>query len=120
MHELSIVAALVEQVEAALADHPDAVVTTVGLRIGRLRLVEPVTLEFCYQTTVAGTPLDGSQLAITFVEARAHCPACDREFAVEEQWFECPHCGAAGGELRRGNELLLERIELAHAPVVLA
>ncbi len=112
MHETSIVESLLEAIERELRARPEARLRMVWLRIGRLRQVEPATLSFCFQAAVAGTPFEGSRLEIERVAAAARCLACGLEFAVEENWFECPRCHSTHGRLSAGNELQLIRIEI--------
>ena len=114
MHEMSIVEALLEAVQRACADamRCEARVLAVHVRVGQLRQVVPETLQFCYEAATRDTVLAGSQLEIEKVPATARCRECRAEFAVEENWFECPRCQSAGAELLTGRELDLISIEL--------
>ncbi|MGD0649570.1 MAG: hydrogenase maturation nickel metallochaperone HypA [Verrucomicrobiia bacterium] len=112
MHEMSIVEALLEAVEREVRAYGDARVVSIRVRIGALRLVVPETLRFCYEASVRDTPLAGAQLEIEKLPATARCRECRWEFAVEENWFECPRCQSAGAELLTGQELDLISIEL--------
>jgi hydrogenase nickel incorporation protein HypA/HybF len=112
MHEFSLVEALVEAVGAELKSRPGARPRAVRIRVGELRQVEPSTMEFCWEAATQDTPLAGARLQIERVDARARCPRCRSEFAVRENWFECPSCRALGGELLAGRELSLVAIEL--------
>lgn len=116
MHEMSIIDALLDSVRRQARAYPDGQVRVVSVQVGRLRQVEPQTLEFCYAATVRGTPLEGSRLKIQQVEAAAYCDGCRLEFAVEENWFECPRCCSTDTRLLRGNELLLANIEIENIP----
>ena len=116
MHEMSIVAALLERVENELCAHPRGRVRAVRVRVGCLRQVEPGTLQFCFDAAVMGTSLADSHLQIEVVEARARCMECEHEFAVEDNWFECPRCHSLNGRLLTGNELLLTGIEIEAEP----
>jgi hydrogenase nickel incorporation protein HypA/HybF len=112
MHEMSIVEALLDSVRTALRSHPHGRVAAVEVRIGSLRLVVPETLQFCYRAATRDTELAGSDLHVTTVHATARCRQCRAGFAVEENWFECPKCGAMDGDLQTGNELELIGLEL--------
>jgi hydrogenase nickel incorporation protein HypA/HybF len=112
---MSIVEGLLEAVTKECESHPGAKVVSVRMRVGALRLVVPEVMETCYAAATLDTPLAGSRLELEQVAARARCPQCRQEFAVEEQWFECPQCRAVGGELLRGQELDLVNIELEEA-----
>ena len=113
MHEMSIVEALLETVSREARSHAATGVRTVRVRVGALRQVVPETLVFCYDAAVRGTALAGSRLDIEPLAAEARCRTCDLIFAVEDNWFACPRCGAFGAELLQGNELELVSLELA-------
>ena len=118
MHEVAIVEALLDAIRAELRAHPDVTVTSVHVRIGALRQIVPDVMAFCFAAATRDTDLAGAKLALEPVPARARCRHCRAEFAVEDNWFQCPHCGTAGGELLAGNELDLTEIELtAPCPV---
>jgi hydrogenase nickel incorporation protein HypA/HybF len=112
MHEMSIIESLLEAVNKERQAYPTARVVSLRVRVGALRLVVPEVMESCYAAATLGTTLAGSRLELETAPARARCPQCRHEFAVEEQWFECPQCCAVGGELLRGQELDLVNIEL--------
>ena len=112
MHEMSLVEELLAAVRSELRAHPGAHVRTVRARIGTLRQVEPSTLEFCFDAATKDGPLTGTRLCIERIDAAARCRVCSLEFDVENNWFECPRCHAAGAELLRGDELQLLNIEI--------
>jgi hydrogenase nickel incorporation protein HypA/HybF len=113
MHEMSIVEALIELVNEQRRAHPGAQVLTVGVRVGRLRQIEPEMLRFCFNAAAAGTPLEQATLAIEECDASARCHACHLVFPVEQNWFECPRCHSLNAGLLSGNELQLTTVELA-------
>ncbi len=112
MHEVSIVEALLDAVQRELRAHPKARIQTVRVRVGALRQVEPQAMTFCFDAATRDTALAGARLALESVPGRARCRDCDAEFAVTENWFVCPRCQRAGGELLHGQELDLMSIEL--------
>jgi hydrogenase nickel incorporation protein HypA/HybF len=112
---MSIVLDLIKVVQRELEAHPGLAVHIVRLRIGKLRLVIPETLQFCYEIATRDTPLAGSQLEIETVPPAARCEGCATEFEVWENWFECPHCHSGDVRLLRGRELELVSFELEHA-----
>lgn len=122
MHELSIAEELVRAIREELRGHPNARLKSVLVRVGILRLIEPSTLERCFEAAAWDTPLAGTKLHIEQIEASARCQKCDTEFLVEDRWFECPQCGETGSELVAGDELQLVNLEIenemASAPAI--
>ena len=112
MHELSIAEELVRVIREELRAHPNTRLKMALVRVGALRLIEPVTLECCFEAATCDGPLAGARLCIEQVEALARCCKCHLEFSVEHSWFECPRCGETGSELLHGNELQLISLEI--------
>ncbi len=112
MHEMSIVEALLDAVHQEVRAGALERVTTISIRLGRLRQVVPEMLLFAFEAATRETPLVDARLEVEQIPARAQCASCGEEFTVEEQWFECPGCGAPGAKLLQGNELLLTGIQL--------
>jgi hydrogenase nickel incorporation protein HypA/HybF len=109
MHELSLASALVATVEKFADGHP---VTTVNVRIGRLRQVVPDSLEFYFEVVARGTVCEGSRLELEVVPARLHCSACRHEWELTEPPFWCPRCSSHEVTVAGGDEFLVESIEI--------
>jgi|SRR5580658_1342657 hydrogenase nickel incorporation protein HypA/HybF len=117
MHELSIVASVVETVTESLAALPDAPkgarVLEVRLRIGTLTNVVLESLEFCWGIATEGTALEGSKLVVKTVPVVMHCPRCDADVELEGVLsFRCPKCDEPCSDLRQGRELEIESFEI--------
>jgi hydrogenase nickel incorporation protein HypA/HybF len=113
MHELSIVASVVESVTESLASYPGARVEEVRLRVGVLAAVVVDSLEFCWGLATADTPLDGSRLVVKVVPVVMHCQACAADVELAGvQSFRCPRCDEPCSDLRQGRELEIESIEI--------
>lgn len=114
VHELTIAAQVCRSLETELADEPDVIVTTVGLRVGALTGIVPAALEFAWGPTVADSPLlAGSLLEIESVEPWGYCPACDaiRTLTALPR-VACPDCDSRLAELRGGDELEILRVDV--------
>jgi hydrogenase nickel incorporation protein HypA/HybF len=111
MHEASIMQEALAQAEVHARQHGCTAIHTIRLRVGALSGVVPEALEFAFEALKAGTMAAEATLTIERVEARALCPACRREFTLEDAVFPCPACGGWESELLQGRELDLARIE---------
>jgi len=117
MHELSIVASIVESVTASLAAYPGARVLEVRLRVGQLASVVEDSLQFCFEIATAETPLEGARLIVNTIPVVVHCDACNADLPLPSlQSFHCPSCGAPASDVRQGRELEIESIEIDDAP----
>ena len=113
MHELSIVASVVDTVTESLAAYPGARVLEVRLRVGVLTSVVVDSLEFCWGIATEDTPLAGSKLVVTMVPVLMHCTQCAADVELEGvQSFRCPRCGQQCTDLRQGRELDIEAFEI--------
>jgi hydrogenase nickel incorporation protein HypA/HybF len=110
MHEMSIVQALLDRVEAEAGKHAACTVAVVRVAIGALSGVEPELVRSAYELARQGTRCADADLVIRSVEADWACPKCAQPVAAGER-LRCPRCGGAA-RLAAGGEIVLERLEL--------
>jgi hydrogenase nickel incorporation protein HypA/HybF len=119
MHELSIVEALIEQVQrevqrsgrAPTAGWPGRI-RRLELAVGRLSGVSCDSLRFAFALLSGETLVAGAELQITEPKATCRCQACDARVEVDEITVRCPACGSLQVTVEGGRELLLESIEI--------
>ncbi len=112
MHELSIAASIVETVTESAAAYPGAQVIEVRLRVGALSAVVEESLQFCWGVSTEGTPLAGAKLVIRTMPVVVHCAGCNADSEIGVQSFRCSKCGELTADLRQGQELEIESIEI--------
>ncbi|MCS6950471.1 MAG: hydrogenase maturation nickel metallochaperone HypA [Armatimonadota bacterium] len=105
MHEFSIAEAIVHAAQEVAQAHGGGKVEAVRLRIGELRQVVPEALLFAFDVLKQETPLAEASLQWENVPARVRCRECHTEYHPEDVFWECPACGAFGGEVLAGEEL---------------
>jgi hydrogenase nickel incorporation protein HypA/HybF len=109
MHELALAAAVIDIAGTHAAGRR---VTGVHVKVGHLRQVVPSALEFCFELTTAGTPMAGARLEIDQVPAAGACRGCGRESELDGFPLACSACGSLDVEVIRGEELLVDSLEL--------
>jgi hydrogenase nickel incorporation protein HypA/HybF len=109
VHELSIAESVVRIASEHAAGRP---VARVELRVGHLRQVVPSALAFAFELVAVGTPVEGAELALEEVPAAGRCRSCGAESELDGFPLRCPACGGLGLELLRGEELLVDALEL--------
>ena len=109
MHELAIAQSMV-----AIADRHAGgrAVTRVEVKVGHLRQVVPSALRFAFELVAEGTSLDGAALDIEEVPAAGVCRECGAESVLPDFPLCCAHCGGLDIEVIRGEELLVDSLEL--------
>jgi hydrogenase nickel incorporation protein HypA/HybF len=110
---MSIVQALIEQVEAEIQkSEATGSVTGLDLVIGRLSGVHVDSIRFAYEFLAPGTVLEGAQLRIREPSASITCRVCRHRQDISELLMRCPRCGSDDVVIEGGRELLLQSIEL--------
>ena len=108
MHEYSIVASLIERVDAC---RPQAAhVKRLHVRIGELSGVDIPLLVTAYETFRDCTWCRDAELVVEATPASWRCPRCDAPFARGAR-LHCLACDA-GARLVQGDEIILQRIEM--------
>jgi hydrogenase nickel incorporation protein HypA/HybF len=113
VHELSIVQALIDQVdeEVRRSGHTGRVVR-LNLIIGRLSGVHADSIRFGFEMLSPDTLLAGARLEIDEPLPDCRCAACAAITPIEELIVACPRCGSDQITIDGGQELLLQSIEL--------
>ena len=109
MHELSVSSAIVD---TAVRHAEGRRVTSVQVRLGRLRQVIPASLAFYFELVSRETVCDGARLDQEVVPAALRCRGCERSWEIEFPDFRCPACGRADVEVVSGEEFEVESIEV--------
>jgi hydrogenase nickel incorporation protein HypA/HybF len=105
MHEMTLVAGILEIAEERAREAGAARINTVTVEIGRLAGVELPSLVFCFETARLGTLAAGAELVVREIPGRGRCPGCGDESVIDFYAALCPACGACltvtgGRELR--------------------
>jgi hydrogenase nickel incorporation protein HypA/HybF len=115
VHELAIAESVVRIAERHAAGRA---VTRVELKVGHLRQVVASALEFGFELVAQGTCVEGAELALEEVPAAGRCRSCGEEGELGAFPLSCPRCGSWDLELTRGEELLVDSLELEEEPAL--
>ena len=106
MHELSLVASLLDIVEDYAAKHHFVKVNALKLSFGRLSCIEPSALEFAFSIQSKETRADGARLELDIRPIIASCLFCEEDFPLPSYPELCPSCGGSDVVLKGGMEEL--------------
>lgn len=110
MHELSLLAGVVEAVNDVAGTKP---VSAVGLRVGARSGVVVDALEAAWPIAIAGTQCHAARLEIDALPATVWCPACQKEQVIDEFFaLVCPVCKTPTADLRQGREFAISWVDL--------
>lgn len=100
---------MLDQVLAEARRLNAARVTRIDLLVGQEAGVVPECVQFYFDQMKPGTAAAEAELRFRRISLRLKCPRCLREFERLEEICGC-NCGA---EILRGQELMVEKIEVA-------
>ena len=84
-----------------------------NLSIGALSCVHEDALRFSFDLVAQSTLLSGAELRVHTVPLAVYCAVCDKIVDLPGiQRLQCPECGTPSGDIRRGQELDVESIEV--------
>jgi hydrogenase nickel incorporation protein HypA/HybF len=113
MHELSIVEALIEQVdEEVRRAGVEGKIAKLELSVGRLSGVSVDSIRFAFDLLSSNTILDGAEIVIFEPKAVCRCNACHATTEVDQLLMECPKCASDDILIEGGRELLLQSIDV--------
>jgi len=117
MHELSIASAVLDIVCRHAEERR---VARVELKVGHLRQVVPSALEFAFVLVAEGTVAEGAELVMEEVPTEGRCRDCGTVGALPGFPLQCSSCQGLHLELLRGEELLVDALELEEVDPMLA
>ncbi len=109
MHELSIAQAIVD---VAARHAGESSVARVYVQVGHLRQVVPSALEFAFELVAEGTAVAGAELELEEVPAAGVCGDYGTETELDGFPLQCGRCEGLDMEVTRGEELLVDSLEL--------
>jgi len=112
VHELSLVASVLEVLEEEARRHGAVRVTRVVLKVGALSGAVPEVRESAFDANKNGTIAAAARLEIVRVPIRLRCPDCGGEAVSEEAHFACAACGSRRVDIIEGRDLFVETLDL--------
>ena len=112
MHEMSIVAGVLDAVVPSAEQAGAERVLGIMLRIGDMTEVVDEALEFAFEALTEGTICEGAELVVNKVHPRSLCFECGNEFDHDRFHRACPKCGSFETRVVAGKELEIESIEV--------
>jgi hydrogenase nickel incorporation protein HypA/HybF len=112
MHELAIMAGMLDLIQEEAGSQGFARVRKVGMEVGRFSGVEAESLRFAFDVAVAGSVAEGAELEIVPVPGRARCRSCALEFPVGAYPAACPGCAGADLRMVGGKELRITYLDV--------
>jgi hydrogenase nickel incorporation protein HypA/HybF len=112
MHEMSLMASMLEIIEEQARLEGFHQVTRVTLEIGRLAGVDPEAMRFAFDVGIQESVAAGAELLIEETEGRARCPACGQEAPVLVFYEPCAACGQMPQEIVAGRTMRILSLDV--------
>ena len=96
MHELSLMASVMDRAREELSRHGAHRLTLLRIRHGVLDQVQPDAMRMAFEVMTKGTPDEGAKLELVEEPLRLSCCLCGHEFTPEDRnalYAPCPACG---------------------------
>jgi len=111
VHELGVANEILDIALSEADRHAAKKVTSIRLRVGVLRAIEPVNLVFLFGHLARGTSAEGAVLEIVEEPVRVECEACGVSEAPSFTW-ECPRCKGSGVSVTGGDALSILSLDV--------
>ncbi len=112
MHELSIALNILNILQQYAVENNIENITEVTLKIGKMQAVVEESLEFMYDSAKTEfNAVKNSKLKINFIDIKAKCNECNKEFILDRINLICPNNSEHSLYITQGNELFIETIE---------
>jgi hydrogenase nickel incorporation protein HypA/HybF len=112
MHEGSLTEDLFEHVIIHAKEAHAKRVTSVKVTIGALSDATAESIQFYFSQLAPGTIVEGAALMFETTPGTAKCPACGKEFEIDEIYADCPACGKFPVQVIGGNGVYLVSLEI--------
>jgi hydrogenase nickel incorporation protein HypA/HybF len=111
VHELGVANEILDVALSEANRQAAKKVTSIRLRVGVLRAIEPENLSFLFEHLARGTQAEGARLEIVEEPIRIECAACGvsetRSFTLE-----CPRCKGSDVSLTGGDSLSILSLDI--------
>jgi hydrogenase nickel incorporation protein HypA/HybF len=111
MHELSLAVNIISNLESSFKADELNQISRIFLKVGSRHAIQIDMLKFAFENSIKDTTLKASTLDIEIVNAEGDCPKCGK-VVVFDQFFVCNNCGSFLTNIRGGDQILIENVEL--------
>jgi hydrogenase nickel incorporation protein HypA/HybF len=111
VHELGVAGEILDVVLSEAARHAAKKVTSIRLRVGVLRAIEPENLSFLFEHLARGTPAEAALLEFVEEPVRVECEVCGVSEALAFT-CECPRCHGPDVSVTGGDSLSILSLDV--------
>ena len=112
MHEMALMAGMLEIIQSSAAEQGFTKVNKVVLEIGRLAGVEPEAMRFAFDVGTQDSLAEGAELEIEETPGTGLCPGCQKESPLEAFYDPCPYCATVPMRILTGREMRIKFLDV--------
>ncbi|MDO5335004.1 MAG: hydrogenase maturation nickel metallochaperone HypA [Coriobacteriia bacterium] len=112
MHEMGLVAGILDSVVPTARQAGAERITKVSLSVGEMTEVIEEAMVFAFEALTEGTIAEGAELDLTIIPPKSICLECGNEYDHDRLHVTCPACGSAFTQLVQGKEMQIDSIEV--------
>lgn len=113
MHEASLVASLLNQIDELVVQNGGGRVTRIRVEVGPLAGVETPLLVEAFRRLRNGASVSDAELVIDAVPLTCSCRRCRLEYQSDDLQFVCPACGCNAVDVTSGDSIMLHSLTLS-------
>jgi len=117
MHELPITQSLLDLALAHAERAGGGRISNLYLVIGELSGIVDDSVQFYWEIVTEGTAAEGAVLHFQRIPIEFECLDCRQGFYPDGEAYRCPACNGRNVRLTRGNEFILEALDLEQEEV---
>ncbi len=110
MHEMSIVANIVDIAENEAKKADAKVITELEMDIGTVSGIELDALNFAFDCIKPKTMLKNAEIKINIIQAKSLCEDCGCQFETDNVYTLCSECGSYKTNIIQGKEMKIKSI----------
>jgi hydrogenase nickel incorporation protein HypA/HybF len=111
VHEIALAEAIWREVASEMA-RQDGRLSAIRVVVGAFSGADPESLEFALRLGAADSSWPDVAIDIRREPLAVRCKGCGGEFEPEGFTFRCPACGSSDVQICRGNDLVIESLEV--------
>ncbi|MFP4365621.1 MAG: hydrogenase maturation nickel metallochaperone HypA [Bacteroidales bacterium] len=111
MHEFSIAQSIIDIAEDSAKKENCRKITSIKLEVGTLSGIVLEALETAMEFAVKKTMLEGAQVEIVKIDAKAECKNCGHNFSITGHFQPCPRCKSFKHLLLKGDKIKVMSLE---------
>lgn len=112
MHEMSLCEGVLRILEEQARIQNYSRVLKVTLELGELSCAVPESMELCFTAVTRGTLAEDAALEIVRTPGEAWCQDCRMTVPMRERINPCPRCGGFRLEVRAGDAMRVQQLEV--------